>query len=57
MRNQFSQLSRRVSAAVLGVAVALALPAALSACNTVEGVGEDVSATGQALEEVAEDNP
>lgn len=57
MRKQFSQLGRRVSAAVLGVAVALALPAALSACNTVEGVGEDVSATGQALEEVAEDNP
>lgn len=28
----------------------------LSACNTVEGVGEDVTAAGQAVDEAAEEN-
>lgn len=27
----------------------------LSACNTVEGVGEDVTAAGQAVDQVAEE--
>lgn len=27
----------------------------VSACNTVEGVGRDVKATGQAVEETAQD--
>jgi entericidin B len=29
---------------------------ALSACNTVEGVGKDVKATGQAIEKAADKN-
>ena len=29
---------------------------ALSACNTVEGVGKDVKATGQAIEKAADRN-
>ncbi len=34
---------------------ALAAPLALSGCNTTEGVGKDVSATGDALSDAAED--
>jgi entericidin B len=29
---------------------------ALTACNTVEGVGKDVKATGQAIEKAADKN-
>ena len=36
--------------ALLGVAISLA------ACNTVEGVGKDVKATGQTIEKAAEKN-
>ena len=34
-------------------AVALASPLALTGCNTVQGFGEDISATGRAVENVA----
>jgi entericidin B len=37
--------------ALLGVSFALSL----SACNTVEGAGKDVKATGQAVEKAADD--
>ncbi|MCF7984513.1 MAG: entericidin A/B family lipoprotein [Thiohalocapsa sp.] len=37
-----------------GLLAALALT--LSGCNTVEGVGEDLEAAGQGLEDSAEDN-
>ena len=37
--------------ALLGVFFALSL----SACNTVEGAGKDVKATGQAVEKAADD--
>ncbi len=42
---------------VLAAAVcsALATPLALTGCNTTEGVGEDVSAAGDALDDAAED--
>ena len=33
-----------------------AMVLALSACNTVEGVGKDVKATGQAIEKAADKN-
>jgi predicted small secreted protein len=36
-------------------AIAFLLAAAAAACNTVEGVGEDVSAAGNAVDEAAED--
>ncbi len=36
--------------ALLGVAISVA------ACNTVEGVGKDVKATGQTIEKAAEKN-
>jgi predicted small secreted protein len=41
------------------IAVALSLIGlafALGACNTVEGVGKDVKATGQAIEKAADKN-
>jgi predicted small secreted protein len=42
--------SRRCSAGVLAAALALSMAAvALSACNTTEGLGKDVSATGHAV--------
>ena len=36
-------------------ALAFLLAAATAACNTVEGVGEDVTAAGQAVDQAAED--
>jgi len=41
------------------IAVSLSLVGlafALGACNTVEGVGKDVKATGQAIEKAADKN-
>jgi len=35
------------------LAVAVASPLALTGCNTVQGFGEDISATGRAVENVA----
>lgn len=37
-------------------AFAFLLAAAAAACNTVEGVGEDVTAAGQAIDNAAEDS-
>lgn len=36
-------------------ALALLLAASVAACNTVEGVGEDMQAAGQAVDQAAED--
>jgi len=36
-------------------ALAFLLAVAASACNTVEGVGEDMTAAGQAVDSAAED--
>lgn len=36
-------------------AIAFLLAASAAACNTVEGVGEDMQAAGQAVDEAAED--
>ena len=36
-------------------ALALLLATAAAACNTVEGVGEDMQAAGQAVDQAAED--
>lgn len=38
------------------LALALASASILAACNTVEGVGEDVQAAGNAVDEAAEHN-
>lgn len=37
------------------IALALFSASALAACNTIEGVGEDVEAAGSAIEEEAEE--
>lgn len=37
-------------------AIAFLLAASAAACNTVEGVGEDITAAGQAIDNTAEDN-
>jgi len=34
----------------------LLLPLALGACNTIEGVGEDIKAAGSAIDKKAEQN-
>jgi predicted small secreted protein len=36
-------------------ALAFLLAAAAAACNTVEGIGQDAQAAGQAVEDAAED--
>lgn len=38
-----------------GFLVMLPLTAVLSACNTVEGVGRDIEASGDAIEDTASD--
>lgn len=38
---------------VLGLLGVLGLGAALSACNTMEGAGQDISAAGDAVEDTA----
>jgi entericidin B len=44
----------RYFSALLALLAALALGPALSACNTIAGAGEDISAGGQAIEGAAE---
>lgn len=44
-------MKRNLMTALLGLAVAA--PLALTGCNTVQGFGEDISATGRAVENVA----
>jgi predicted small secreted protein len=46
-------LMRKVSSLV--VAAAMVAAVALSACNTIQGAGEDVKATGQAVSDTAAD--
>ena len=47
-------MSRKFTAPLIAFA-ALIGAGSLAACNTVEGVGEDVTATGQAIEQTAEE--
>ena len=44
-------MTRKLAIALFGIAVSS--PLALTACNTVQGIGEDISATGRAVENVA----
>lgn len=37
-------------------ALAFLLAASAAACNTVEGVGEDITSAGEAIDQTAEDN-
>jgi predicted small secreted protein len=37
-------------------AIAFMLAASAAACNTVEGVGQDTQAAGEAIEDAADDN-
>jgi len=41
--------------AVIGATLFALAPMALTACNTTEGVGEDVEAAGDAIDDAAED--
>ena len=45
-------MSRKITLPLF--AIMLGASAFLAACNTVEGVGEDVTAAGQAVDETAE---
>jgi predicted small secreted protein len=40
---------------LFGLAAAMLIALAVSACNTMQGAGEDVSAAGGALSDTAED--
>lgn len=42
-------------APLLAMAAVIASLSVLAACNTVEGVGEDVTAAGQAVEQTAQE--
>ena len=49
-------ITRNQSIRALGLLILLALVALVcAACNTVKGVGEDVSALGQSMADVASD--
>jgi predicted small secreted protein len=47
-------MSRSIASPLIALAAIIGA-VSLGACNTVEGVGEDVTATGQAIEETAEE--
>ncbi|MGE0533052.1 MAG: entericidin A/B family lipoprotein [Hyphomonadaceae bacterium] len=47
-------MARSIKSPLLAMA-AIVAAVSLGACNTMEGVGEDVEATGQAIEETAEE--
>jgi predicted small secreted protein len=51
MTKEQEMLNRFVTALWL-----IAMTSTLAACNTVEGVGKDVKATGQAIEKAADKN-
>jgi predicted small secreted protein len=44
-------MTRKLAIALFGIAVAS--PLVLTGCNTVQGFGQDISATGRAVEDVA----
>lgn len=48
-------MSRPITAPLIAFAAMIGAVAVLSACNTVEGVGEDVQQAGQAVEQTAEE--
>ena len=45
---------RVLGARLLLLGAALAIPVALSGCNTMEGAGEDVEAAGQGMQDAAD---
>jgi predicted small secreted protein len=49
-----SHMSRKITSPLIGFA-ALIGATSLAACNTVEGVGEDVQQAGEAVDEAAEE--
>ena len=55
MSNLLDGLRRDGRKALLALMVAGFSAAALSACNTVEGAGEDIESTGEALQDSADD--
>jgi predicted small secreted protein len=52
MKKEFP-MRKQQQALILAAAVAAAI--SLAACNTIQGAGEDVKATGQAVSETAAD--
>jgi predicted small secreted protein len=48
-------MTRKLAIALFGIAVAS--PLALTGCNTVQGFGQDIAATGRAVENVAAPPP
>ncbi|WP_340119770.1 entericidin A/B family lipoprotein [Pelagibius sp. 7325] len=55
MSTLFDGLRRNGHRALLAVMVATFSAAALSACNTVEGAGQDIENAGEAIEDSAND--
>lgn len=47
-------MSRKITSPLVALAAVMGA-VSLSACNTVEGVGEDVEAAGAAIEQTAEE--
>lgn len=55
MSNDLNGLRRNGRKALLALVITTFSAAALSACNTVEGAGEDIENTGEAIQDGAED--
>jgi len=47
-------MTRHIAPRLLALLAATAVASMLTACNTVEGAGKDVKATGQAVENAAD---
>lgn len=53
---KFSRRDMEITMKTTFAAIAFLLAASAAACNTVEGVGQDVQAAGTAVEDAADDN-
>jgi predicted small secreted protein len=49
-------MQKRKAALLVSVFAVIAFPVLLSACNTAQGMGEDVSAAGAAITNTADDS-
>ena len=54
--NSLSPLFRKIPMKTVHLLIAMSLAVALSGCNTVKGVGQDLQKAGEKIEDVAKKN-
>jgi predicted small secreted protein len=56
LTHAYSPFIRRISMKLFSMMLALVLTIVISGCNTIEGMGKDVEAAGDAIEKSASEN-